>query len=100
MLKKGLRFLLGLNIASFVLGLRLGLPAFIKGGIASYHANHPFQNRIQYESLESIPEVSLGEILGARKAAIKLKVQKYEEGMLPTNEAMALLSIVGYWKNA
>lgn len=44
--------------------------------------------------MKAIPEVTLGEILGARKAAIKLNVQKYEDGTLPAHEAMALLSIL------
>jgi hypothetical protein len=43
---------------------------------------------------ESTTSFSLDEILGARKAVIKLHVQKYEDGMLPSHEAMALLSIL------
>jgi hypothetical protein len=44
--------------------------------------------------LESIPTISVGEILGARKAPILLTVQKYEDGILPFHEATALLSIL------
>jgi hypothetical protein len=96
-IKNLLRVLMGLNAASVVRGLRLGFPESINGSFASYHATHPLQdrsdNQIQKE-WRSIPEVNLGEILGARKAAIKLNVQKYEDGMLPSGEVMALLSIL------
>lgn len=46
------------------------------------------------EDWRSIPEVTLDEILGDRKATIKLNVVKYEDGMLPSHEAMALLAIL------
>ena len=97
MVKKNLQFLLGLNGASIIRGLRLGLPEFVNGCFASLGAAHPLQDRIlnqNQKELKSIPEISLGEILGSRKAPIKLNVHRYEEGMLPFHEAMALLSIL------
>jgi hypothetical protein len=97
MIKNCIRFLLGLNGASIVRGLRLGFPEFINGCFASLGAAHPLQNRISNQlqkELHSIPEIALGEMLGTRKAAIKLNVVKYEDGMLPLHEAMALLSIL------
>lgn len=97
MTRKYVKFLLGLNIASVVRGLRLGFPEFLNGCFAGLCAVHPFQNRTnnQHEKeLKSIPEIALGRILDARKVAIKLSVQKYEDGMLPNHEAMALLSIL------
>jgi hypothetical protein len=97
MTKKLIRLLLGLNGASVVRGLRLGFPEFVHGCFSSLCAAHPFQDRstskLQNE-LKSIPVVTLGEILGARKVVIKLNVQKYEDGMLPNHEAMVLLSIL------
>jgi hypothetical protein len=95
--KESLKFLLGLNAASVVRGLRLGFPESVNGSLASYQAARPLQDRIQSQAqrkLKAIPEVGLGEILGTRKAAIKLNVQAYEDGMLPSDEAMALLSIL------
>ena len=97
MTKKCIQFLLGLNLASAVRGLRLGFAEFINSGFAGMNAVHPFQNRIRYrqqKELKLIPETPLGEILGNRKVAIKLYVQKYEDGMLPNHEALALLSIL------
>jgi hypothetical protein len=97
MIKKIIRFFLGLNGASIVRGLRLGYQEFVRGCFASLCAAHPFEdrtnNRLEKE-LNTIPEISLDEILGVRKTSIRLAVQKYEGGMLPTHEAMALLSIL------
>jgi hypothetical protein len=41
-----------------------------------------------------IPEISLGEILGDRKPIIRFSVMRYEDGMLPSEQAMALLAIL------
>ncbi len=98
MIKKSIRFLLGLNGASVVRGLRLGPHEFVNGCFASLCAAHPFQDRVRSRAqreLKKIPEISLDEILDDRKITIKLLVQKYEEGMLPSHEAMTLLSILG-----
>jgi hypothetical protein len=43
--------------------------------------------------LAAIPEIALDEILGASRAEIQLSVQRYEDGMLPSYQAMALLAI-------
>ena len=97
MVKKLIQFLLGLNGASIVRGLRLGFPEFINGCFASLDAAHPRQDRIESQrkrQLKSIPEATLKEILGPRKTTIKLNVQPYDDVMLPYNEAMALLSIL------
>jgi hypothetical protein len=97
MIKKCIQFLLGLNGASIVRGLRFGLPEFVSGCFASLGAAHPFQDRTRNRAergLKAIPDTALGEILGARKTTIKLNVQKYEDGMLPTHDAIALLSIL------
>ena len=97
MVKKCLQFLLGFNGASVVRGLRLGFPELVEGCFASLGAAHPLQDREQNRSqraLQKIPVITLDEILGTRKAAVKLEVQKYEDGMMPSQEAMALLSIL------
>jgi hypothetical protein len=41
-----------------------------------------------------IPVISLDQILGDRKPTIRLSVQKYEPGMLPSEQAMVLLAIL------
>lgn len=97
MIKKWVQFLFGLNGASVIRGLRLGWPEFVNGCFVSWRAVHPLQNRSEIrhqQELKAIPIVTLNEILGSRKAAIKLQVQKYEDGMMPTHEVMALLSIL------
>jgi hypothetical protein len=97
MIKRWLQFLLGFNGASVIRGLRLGFSEFILACFASLDAAHPRQNRVQNQverELEEIPEIALGDILGSRKVAIKLNVQKYEDGILPVHEALALLSIL------
>jgi hypothetical protein len=45
-------------------------------------------------ALRSIPQMAIGEILGSRKPHIRLSVQAYEEGMLPSDEAMVLCSLL------
>jgi hypothetical protein len=40
-----------------------------------------------------IPSVALNDLIGDAKANICLSVQKYEDGMLPADQAMALLTI-------
>lgn len=88
---------MGLNGASVVRGLRLGFPEFVNGCFASLAVVHPRQDQMNYrllKELKSIPEVTLDEILVARKAQIKLRVEKYEDGRLPDREAMILLSIL------
>jgi hypothetical protein len=45
-------------------------------------------------TLESIPEVSLDSILDGKKPTIQLRVMPYEDGMMPANDAVALLSLL------
>jgi hypothetical protein len=46
------------------------------------------------ETVNQIPVVHLTELLGDRKCQIKLRVMKREDGMIPYNDALALLSIL------
>lgn len=41
-----------------------------------------------------IPRISLGDVLGERRPVIRMPVMRYEDGMLPSDQAMALLSIL------
>ena len=97
MIKRFVQFLLGFNGASVIRGLRLGPREFVLGCFASLGGAHPREDRIHNQRnrlLMAIPEISLDEVLGERKAAISLNVQKYEDGMLPSYEAMALLAVL------
>lgn len=92
-----LQFLGGVNGANLVRGLRLGLPELVSGSFASFQAAHPRQTRAEVDcqrNAEAIPEVGLEHILGGRKPEIRLRVQRYEDGMMPSHEVMALLSIL------
>ena len=97
MSSKTLKFWLGLNGAAVVRGLRLGFTDFAQGCYAALDAVHPMQDAAQsgrQRELKTIPEIRLDEILGTRKVELKLGVQKYEDGMMPSQEAMVLLSIL------
>jgi hypothetical protein len=97
MIKKSIRFLLGLNSASVVRGLRLGFSEFVNGCFASLSGAHPCENANTFkflQELKAIPVVELDEILGSRKATIRINVQKHEEGRLYNNEPMVFLSIL------
>jgi len=48
----------------------------------------------QIQGAITIPVVSLGDLLGTAKPEIHLTIQRYEDGMLPSEQAMALLAIV------
>lgn len=41
-----------------------------------------------------IPEIGLGEILGDRRPEVRLPVMRYEDGILPSEQAVALLAIL------
>jgi Methyltransferase domain len=60
-----------------------------------YHVEKlPKENRGKHEELSQIPGVDPVELLGDAKPRICLTIQKYEDGMLPLNDAVALLSIL------
>lgn len=90
-------FLLGVNGASLIRFLRFGPAEFYAGAVRAFDAIRPFEKsfgRSTHFQYGTIPELSLDEVLDARKVEIRLRVQKYEDGMLPSHEAMALLSIL------
>jgi hypothetical protein len=88
---------MGINGASVLRGIRLGPAEFVRGSLAGFGAAHPLQDRVHnhlQREWQAIPEINLDEILGPRKAQIKLNVQKHEDGIMPSHEAMAVLSIL------
>jgi hypothetical protein len=54
MTKKCIRFLLGLNGASVVRGLRLGFSEFVNGCFASLGAAHPLQDQINHKQWKEL----------------------------------------------
>ena len=81
--------LAGLNAASLVRGLRLGPRQMILAGQKSCTAARGLESA----DLSSLPEVDVIDVLGDRKPSIQLRVQRYEDGILPVPDAIALLSI-------
>lgn len=84
-MKNAVRFLLGFNLASVVRGCRFGFGDFVNSCFKSIIAVHPLESRKkikEQQALESIPEVSLEEILDDRKVIIKQIMQRYEDGIL------------------
>jgi hypothetical protein len=87
---KYVEFILGLNLAALVRGIRFGMRAAYRSSRASFAAINPWEN----SQLKSIPIITLDDILGARSSLIKLKVMAYEDGMLPSRDGITLLSVL------
>ena len=95
MWKKAVKILLGCNGAALIKGLRLGPVHFLRGSLRSFNACDPLGKDYGEAAklLANIPEVTLFSILANRKPSIQLTVQNYEDGILPTEQAVALLAI-------
>jgi hypothetical protein len=95
MWKNCLKTLLGCNGAALIKGLRLGPAKFVSGSSRSFDACNPFEKKSGEAAmlLANIPEVKLLTIIGDRKPSIQITVRNYEDGMLPTEHAIALLAI-------
>ena len=94
---KNLETLLGLNLATLVRAVRFGPQGLGYLSRTSYAAIAPFETRADKELLENfgaIPAVTVESVLGDRKPEVKLRVMKYEDGMTPFQDAIALLSIL------
>ena len=85
-----LRAALGVNAASLAQLARSGPRQVFRASGRAFVA----ASDIPPESPYRIPEIHLVDILGDRKPVIKLAVRRYEDGMLPTDQAMALLAIL------
>lgn len=93
-MNKMLQGLLGLNLASFERGLRMGPFELGSAAVRSFRATQAFENPKVHRLLRKIPPVNLGEILGKRAPTIQITARQYEMGMLPSEEAFALIAIL------
>jgi hypothetical protein len=91
----------GFNLAALLRGLKEGPRTLGRASWAAYRAARSAANRHQAlirRQLNQIPVVHLthssSALLGDRKCQIKLRVMKYEDGMTPYHDAVALLSIL------
>lgn len=89
-MKTLLKLPLGFNAVALTHLLSLNPQRFVTACHSAYVSS---REAVPQVSLP-IPEMGLGEILDPRKPLIHLSVMRYEDGMLPSNQAMALLSIL------
>ena len=92
-----LEALQGFNLAALRRGLQEGPRALGRASRAACMAAQPMADREQtpaHEQLSHIPVVALDDLLGDRKCEIRLRVMKYEDGMTPYRDSLALLSIL------
>jgi hypothetical protein len=98
------QLLSGLNGSSLVRGLRFGPHEFVSACQASHAAAHPFespeslnQKRIN-DALNLIPNVALRDLLdttlGDKRAGMTVELSRYEDGLMPVNDALALLALL------
>ncbi len=92
-----LEALQGVNFAALRRGFEEGPRALGRASRAACMAARPAGDRQQgliREQLNQIPVVALTDLLGDRKCEIRLRVMKYEDGMTPYHNAVALLSFL------
>jgi hypothetical protein len=82
--------ILGCSPATLVRGIRFGLRDAYLSGRKSFVSTSPMMDR----QFKSIPVVDLEDVLCDRSPVIKLRVMKYEDGKLPTCDAIGLLSLL------
>ncbi len=89
-MKRVAKALLGFNAVSLVHLLRFDFGRWLGACTAAFTASRRAVSR----ELQQIPEIRLDDILGRRRATIRLSVARYEDGMLPSDEALALLTLL------
>jgi predicted O-methyltransferase YrrM len=85
-----LEAILGLNLASVTHLVHSGPRHFLRAGKRAFAAASSLETR----ELNKIPAIDLENILGERRPVIRLSVTRYEDGMLPSHQAMVLLAIL------
>ena len=89
-MKSFFKVLLGFNAISIIHLMRLNFSRFVRACVSAFaSARHAAGN-----SLSRIPEISLEEILADRKPVVRISIAGYEDGMLPSNQAIAVLAIL------
>jgi hypothetical protein len=88
---------LGFNLAIFLRGLRFGLSGLGYTSRAACALVQPFQRRAEkdfHAEFNAIPVQPVETVLGERKPELTLRVMQYEDGMMPFQDAIALLSLL------
>ena len=91
-MKRLLKVIFGFNAISLRHLLRLRFVRFFNACENAFSASR-FTNSDLRDN-PRIPEMTLGDILAERKPVIRLSVSRYEDGQLPTVDALVLLSIL------
>jgi hypothetical protein len=92
-----LEAILGFNLAAILRGLQDGPLALGQASRAACRAARPViesPEDLVRERMKQIPVVHLDSLLGDRKCQIRLRVMKYEDGIMPYRDALGLLSIL------
>ena len=82
-MKQLIKVLLGFNAISLIHLIRLKPKQFLRACSSAFTA-----------SRSMTPKLNLGHILGDRRPTIRLFIRRYEDGILPSEHTMALLSIL------
>jgi hypothetical protein len=80
----------GLCLSAISRGIRSGPRELASASVAASVA----AARLPSADLRKIPAVPLDELLGSRKPLVRLPVQAYEDGMLPSDQALVLSSLL------
>jgi hypothetical protein len=92
-----LEALLGFNFAAMLRGLQDGPRALARASRAACLAARPSiksPEEVARGHLGQIPVVHLDDLIGNRECQIRLRVMKYEDGMMPYRDALGLLSLL------
>ena len=88
--KRFLRPILGFNAIALTQLVRESPREFVRACDRAFDAGRQRRPENRYP----IPDISLGEILGDRRPTIRISVGPHEDGMLPLDQLIALLSIL------
>ena len=82
--------LMGVSLSSLIRGARFGLQEFRAVSVGTTQKIQPLESA----ALRRLPVKTLEEIVDDQKVSITLPIQKFEDGMLPLDDAVALLTIL------
>ena len=97
MFRRQYQALLGLNIAAVIAGFPNGLREVGRVSYAAYLATRPapkMPDELLRKQLERIPMCDLDSLLSDEDCHIKLRIMKYEDGVMPYQDMAALLSLL------
>jgi hypothetical protein len=89
-MKSLIKVLLGFNAVSLVHLVRMQPARFVGACCRAFSSSR----NAPVDALIRIPEIGLQEILADRNPVIRISLARYEDGMLPSDEAIALLAIL------